>query len=148
MSNSRLDVAQRTFIDHLAELLTPWGLPVAAARIYGYLLIQNEPVSLDDMVCDLDISKSNASNAATMLESHFNARRLRERGSRRVRYVIGDDPGAPLRAQIERLGQMSRLIESQRDTVATGAARKRMQALADFHEALRAAMASVALPPG
>lgn len=143
MSNRTLTVDQRQFIDELASLLTPWGLPIAAARLYGYLQLQNEPVSLDEIVNDLEISKSNACTAARILESHGNARRVGERGSKRVRYVAGADPGTPLRRQTELLGRMSALIAGRKDIVAKGQARERLHRLSVFHTDLKRAMETV-----
>jgi DNA-binding transcriptional regulator GbsR (MarR family) len=44
---------QRRFIEDSARLLVPWGVPQTAARVYGYLLLLPEPVSLDRMTADL-----------------------------------------------------------------------------------------------
>ena len=52
------------FIEDAARLLIPWGVPQTAARLYGYLLLCAEPVSLDRITADLEISKSSASVAA------------------------------------------------------------------------------------
>jgi len=140
MSNKGLSPGQRQFIDELAALLTPWGLPIAAARLYGYLQLKNAPASLDEIVDDLEISKSSACTAARILESHGNARRLGERGTKRVLYVAGADPGTPLRQQTELLGRMSALIASRKDAVANGEARERLSRLSAFHADLKQAM--------
>lgn len=142
MSNGNLSKQQRHFIDELAMLLLPWGMPITAARLYGYLQLQDRPVSLDDITADLEVSKSNACAAAKLLETHGNARRQGERGSKRVLYTAGDDPGTPLRRQTELLGMMSALIAERKDEVATGAARERLAHLSAFHNDLRNAMQS------
>jgi predicted DNA-binding transcriptional regulator len=138
-----LSQTQNDFIESLASLLIAWGMPNTAARLYGYLLLMNEPVTLDDMSRDLEISKSNACTAANALERQQNARRIRERGSKRTRYVVGADPGAPLLNRLDLLAMMSELISTQRLKVATGAAAERMGKLAKFHHDLRAAMQGV-----
>jgi len=140
MSNTKLSSHQRQFIDELASLLTPWGLPIVAARLYGYLQLQNDPVSLDEIADDLDISKSSACTAARILESHGNARRLGARGTKRVLYIAGADPGTPLRQQTELLGRMSALIAARKDSVAKGEARERLRRLSAFHADLKQAM--------
>jgi predicted DNA-binding transcriptional regulator len=141
--STNLSSGQSEFIDHLASLLIPWGMPNTTARLYGYLLLKNEPVTLDEMTRDLDISKSNACTAANSLEKQRNARRILERGSKRTLYVFGEDPGAPLHHQLDLLAKMSELISTQRPKVSTGAAAKRMAQLAKFQHDLRAAMESV-----
>ena len=123
-----------------------WSMPSNAARLYGYLQLMNEPVSLDDMARDLEISKSNACTAAKLLESHGNARRRAQRGTKRALYVASDDPGAPLRKQAETLGLMSELILASKNEVSTGLARTRMANLAHFHKAHQTAMQGVVLP--
>ena len=134
---------QRRFVDDFSALLTQWNMPSTAARVYCYLQLMVEPVSLDAMAADLDVSKSNACTAAKLLESHGNARRVTERGTRRILYVAGDDPGAPLRKHVDLLAKMSRMIRERSAVIATGEARTRLDALADFDHDLNAAMAGV-----
>lgn len=146
MSNSKLSPEQDRFIDDLASLLTSWSMPSNAGRLYGYLQLMNEPVTLDDIARDLRISKSNACTAAKVLDAYGIARRLGERGTKRVLYVAGDDLGAPLRRQTESLGRMAELILTRRGSVSSGPALERMVRLATFHKALQAAMEDVIQP--
>jgi predicted DNA-binding transcriptional regulator len=143
MSTHSLNMEQRQFIEDLGRLLVAWGQPSAAARLYGYLLLRNEPASLDDIARDLEISKTSAFGAVAELERQRNLRRLSERGSKRAYFVLTDDPGAPLRNQVSLLGMMETLIASKKDRVATGQAAIRMAALAAFHERLRIALQQV-----
>jgi predicted DNA-binding transcriptional regulator len=146
MSKSFLTADQHRFIDALAALLSGWNMQHNAARVYGYLQICNEPASLDDIARDLEISKSNAWAAARTLEQVADARKISERGTKRISYIAGDDPGAPLRRQTELLGMMAELIGSQKDVVSTGLAAQRMARLAGFHRDLKAAMEAVVMP--
>jgi AraC-like DNA-binding protein len=148
MKNSKLSVEQSRFIDELAALLGAWNMPANAARLYGYLQILNQPASLDDIARDLGISRSHAHTAARALEDHDNARRIGERGTKRAFYVAADDPGAPLRVQVETLGRMANLISSRCGDVADGAARTRLKSLATFHAGLQKAMATVVMRDG
>jgi DNA-binding transcriptional regulator GbsR (MarR family) len=143
LSNDRLSPEQRGFIDDLAMLLVTWNMPITAARLYGYLQLQEGPVSLDDITADLEVSKSNVCAAAKLLETNGNIRRMGERGSKRVFYVAGEDFGTPLRRQTQLLGMMSSLIAARKDVVATGEARERLTRLAAFHHDLQAAMEGV-----
>lgn len=100
------------FIDDLASLLTPWGVPPAAARLYGYLLLCEAPASLDAMAADLEISKSSASLSARRLELYGLVRRHSTRGSRRILYAASDDFAGILAAQTQLLSAMAvRLTE-------------------------------------
>jgi hypothetical protein len=147
LSSNRLSTEQGLFIEEFAALLVAWNMPSVAARLYGYLLLQNEPVSLDDIAADLEIGKSSACVAAKELEQQGNARRVRERGTKRVLYVMGDDPGAPLHKHVALLGMMAELLSKRTNRVASGRAAQRMNELARFDDDLRAAMASVVIPP-
>ena len=136
---------QRRFVDDFSALLTQWNMPITAARVYSYLQLMAEPASLDEMAAELQVSKSNACSAAKMLEAHGNARRVTERGTRRVLYVAGEDPGAPLRKHVELLGKMAGMIRERSQTIASGSSRQRLDALADFDHDLKEAMAGVIL---
>ena len=146
MSNTTLSAAQRRFVDDLASLLGNWSLSPNAARLYGYLQIMEQPVSLDDIARDLEISRSHAHSAAKALEEHGNAKGMTTRGSKRIVYVCGDDPGMPLRRQAATLGRMSELIASHALTVAPSAAGPRLARLGRFHKKLQEAMQSVIDP--
>jgi predicted DNA-binding transcriptional regulator len=146
MSSTLLSAEQMRFIDDLAELLGAWSLSPNAARLYGYLQIMNEPVSLDDIARDLEISRSHAHTAARALESHGNARAIPTRGSKRILYVCGDDPGTPLRRQAATLGLMSDLIAKEGAKVADGEAGDRLARLGAFHDKLKNAMQAVIDP--
>lgn len=140
MSSSNLTPEQIRFIDALAELLGTWSLSPNAARLYGYLQLMNEAVSLDDISRDLEISRSHAHTAARMLETHGNARAMKTRGSKRIVYVCGDDPGTPLKRQVTTLGYMSDLIAASVADVTKGEAALRLARLGAFHRRLQKAM--------
>ena len=63
----------RLFIEDMARLLMPSGVPQAAARLYGYLLLCPTPASLDQISDDLEISKSSASVAAAAAAGEVHA---------------------------------------------------------------------------
>jgi DNA-binding transcriptional regulator GbsR (MarR family) len=43
---------EQRFVEDVARLLMPWGVPPVAARLYGYLLRCPRPVSLDQITED------------------------------------------------------------------------------------------------
>jgi hypothetical protein len=93
--------------------------------------------------CDLEMRRSNAFNGAKMLKVHGNAKRLRERGSKRIRFIAGDYPGLQLHPQAGMLGRMALYISSRRQDVAEGDAADRLDRLdrlAEFHRLMNAAM--------
>jgi DNA-binding transcriptional regulator GbsR (MarR family) len=145
MSNipNKISKDEQRFIEDVARLLTPWGMPPAAARLYGFLLLCPGPVSLDEITEGLGISKSSASVAARLLESYTLVLRHGEAGTKRALYAVADDYEAMI-------GQQNRLLEAlagQLDLGATVAASKRVSArlegMADFYRATRAALQDV-----
>jgi DNA-binding transcriptional regulator GbsR (MarR family) len=97
---------ERRFVEDAAQLLAPWGVPQAAARLYGYLLLSAKPVSLDRSASDLKISKSSASVAARQLERYRLAHRHGVRSSKRVLYEASDNYEEMLTEQNRLLQEM------------------------------------------
>jgi DNA-binding transcriptional regulator GbsR (MarR family) len=129
-----LTEAQLRFLDDLTVLLADWNIPANAARVYGYLLMKSEPASLDDMVAQLGISKSNASGAAKSLEQWKHARRTRNSSTKRIFYEINEDFGVPFSKRLQLLEAEAELMRARKDQVATGKAAQRLDSLADFCE--------------
>jgi hypothetical protein len=138
-----LSAAERRFVDDVARLLTPWGVPLAAARIYGYLLLCEAPASLDQMAADLEISKSSASVAARLLEMYTMARRHGQRGSRRILYEASDNYEGMLNSQHRMLEAGAALLKAGARDVAKGTARRRLEEMAEFYLVTRDAMQQV-----
>lgn len=137
MSKAGLDAEQRRFIDDLSALLTPWGMPLSLARVYGYLLLRSLPVSLDDIAADLEMSKSSASVAARDLERNALARRHGERGSKRVFYAVSDNYAGFLLDRTRMLGNLGKLMQGRANAVTSGAAARRMKDRARAYLKLR-----------
>lgn len=140
MSNKHMTTTQQRFIEDAARLLIPWGVPQTAARLYGYLLLCAEPVSLDRITADLEISKSSASVAARLLEAYMLARRHGERGSKRALYTVSDNYEGMLTEQNRLLDALADLLKNGTGTVASGATRDRLDEMAEFYLAIRQAM--------
>ncbi len=128
------------FVEDIAGLLVPWGVPPAAARLYGHLLLDPQPVSLDEITRSLKISKSSASVAARLLESYRLARRHREPGTKRALYAVADNYEAMI-------GQQNRLLEALAERLRVGAsivrskdASIRLSEMAEFYALMREAM--------
>ncbi len=122
----------REFIDELASLLGPWGVPATAGRLYAYLMLREEAVSLDEIASDLDMSKAGAWNAARFLENSGNIRRFSERGSKRVFFKRSNDMAPCQFDQMKAMGAVGRLLRSSASSVATGEAQGRLERMGDF----------------
>jgi DNA-binding transcriptional regulator GbsR (MarR family) len=142
ISNSRRAEPDRRFIEDVARLLIPWGVPRAAARLYGYLLLKPEPVSLDCIVADLEISKSSASVAARLLEQYTLVHRLGERGSKRALYEVSDNYEGMLTEQNRLLEALAELLRTGAGHVASARTRDRLKEMAEFNLVMRDAMGS------
>jgi predicted DNA-binding transcriptional regulator len=139
MSN-KSDKGKQRFIEDVARLLMPWGVPPAAARLYGYLLLCPRPVSLDEITHDLVISKSSASVAARLLESYTLARRHREPGTKRALYAVADDYEAMIRQQDQLLGALAEQLNAGTGIVASKEINARLGEMAEFYRVMRGAM--------
>lgn len=143
LSNGKLAADQRSFLDDFARLLAAWNMPSNTARVYGYLLLQNEPAGLDQIARDLEISKSNACTAAKVLETWGHCRRIGERGTKRVLYVAREDLGTSFLPRTATFGQLNELVSASAENVASGAAVDRLRQLAAFYHNIQIAMENV-----
>ena len=73
------------FAQDIAALLAPWGISQSMGRVFGYLLLQREPVSLERIAQDLELSKTSAWKMAQDLANCGHAERQRVAGRRHGR---------------------------------------------------------------
>nr|WP_180882902.1 hypothetical protein [Mesorhizobium loti] len=137
---SIIEEQQQHFIDDIARLFVPWGVPLTAARLYGYLMLMPDAVDLDRISDDLEISKSSASVAARLLEQYTLARRRSIRGTKRILYEVSEN-------YEEMLGQQNRLLEALANQLLKGAEtsrsekiQQRLRDMAEVNFAARDAM--------
>lgn len=130
--NHGLNEAQHRFVDLVGRMMAAWNLPPATGRVYGYLLLSREPVSLDRMAAELQMSKSGASVAGRVLETWALARRTSERGSRRVLYEASDNLEAMMAANNRGAQDFIDVFRQGAAVAPPGAARNRMQEMAEF----------------
>ncbi|WP_404479747.1 GbsR/MarR family transcriptional regulator [Novosphingobium sp. BL-52-GroH] len=149
MPNIKLSQQDEAFLDAMAMLMAPWGWARPVGRIYAYLLLREEPASLDEIAADLGMSKSNASVAARTLEHCGNARRQGEPGSRRIYYSVPTDFSGPFVAKAELLERQVRMFSAQQDRDVPAAVAARFAHLSGFYTAMREAIESAidARPP-
>jgi DNA-binding transcriptional regulator GbsR (MarR family) len=131
--------AQR-FVEDVARLLLPWGVPPVAARLYGHLLLCPRPVSLDEITRDLGISKSSASVAARLLESYTLARRHHEAGTKRALYAVADDYDVMIQQQNRLLDALAAQMEAGVAIARSREVGTRFKEMAAFYRLMRGAM--------
>jgi DNA-binding transcriptional regulator GbsR (MarR family) len=120
--------------------MAPWGVPEKAARLYGALLLTPEPISLDRMAVDLEISKSSASVAARLSEQSTLLRRLGERGSKRIVYAASDNDEGMQTEQNRLLEALAELLRAGAESIASGSTRDRLKQMAEFKLVMRDAL--------
>jgi DNA-binding transcriptional regulator GbsR (MarR family) len=123
--------AQLTFIEEMGRLMVGWGLPRTTGRVYGYLLLQRGPATLDDMAVNLGIAKSGASVASRQLAQLGLARALGQAGSRRVLYEPLDTLGAIITARSAQMRDLAATLR-QGARAAGGPGRQRMLSMAEW----------------
>jgi DNA-binding transcriptional regulator GbsR (MarR family) len=128
----------------MGQQMAAWTLPRTSGRVYGYLLLQGEPVSADQLADELQVAKSGVSVAVRQLVALGLARSVAQRGSRRLLHEAIYDLDAMLAA---RDAQMTALIGRLRrgsEVASGGAARRRLTEMATLIGDLMAAIREVA----
>jgi len=132
--DSDREIARRRFIDDLGHLYARFGLSVTFGRALALLLLTDQPISLEDLAAQLEVSKSAVSVAARDLERVGLARRLTSPGSRRVRYEAGDDMVPLFQAQFTRIRQSLPIFQQAEFLASPGHATRRVRDMIDLHE--------------
>lgn len=88
-----LDAAQNSMLDGLGQLAAYFGFSKVMGQLFGALLMSAEPLSLDDLVELLDISKASVSMNLRTLEHMGMVRQVwvRGKGGRRKFYEAETD---------------------------------------------------------
>jgi DNA-binding transcriptional regulator GbsR (MarR family) len=88
-----MEQATRDFIESMGRQFEEDGAPRIAGRLFGFLMLQEEPCSLDEVAEQLQVSKGSASSNARLLEQLGIAERVTRAGDRRDYYQISPDIG-------------------------------------------------------
>lgn len=110
-----MDAATAHFIERMGLALESDGLPRIAGRIFGLLLVSEDARSLDDLACELQVSKGSISTNARLLEQRGVLEQMSRPADRRDYYRVPPDLFSHTMAQ--------RLARWQRFHEAIGAAR-------------------------
>lgn len=139
---SMLPENQEIFINQLTNLLMPWGMTSGVARLYAYLLLQEQPVSLDQICEDLHNSKSTVSVAARTLEQSRMVIRHSVPGTRRVLYSAVQDTKAKMSEHAEMLGQFADLMQQKPAIVASKKVQQSMHEYGEFCRFMQVAISN------
>jgi len=80
---SRLSAIQIEIVDFMVRLFRMLGLPKTLGSIYGYVYVNREPVSMDEVMRGLGISAGSASQGLRALKAHRAIRTVFVPGERR-----------------------------------------------------------------
>jgi len=89
--HTKLEIAQHKFIEHISMLCDSFGLNKFVAQLYALLYLSDKPLSLDDMVERLKVSKGNISVNIRELEKWGAVRNVWVKGSRKNYYEANLD---------------------------------------------------------
>jgi DNA-binding transcriptional regulator GbsR (MarR family) len=131
-----MDHAQDVFVDRMGQAAETDGLSPIAGRLFGLLLLSDEPRSLDELALALGVSKASVSTDARRLFERRIVERVTRPGDRRDYYELAPDFFAQvIRARIERWRRIQALAntlrESSREPSAT--VRRRLASIDEIH---------------
>ena len=120
--NAKLELAQHKFIEHIGKLCDSFGLNKFVAQLYAVLYLSDKPLSLDDMVERLKVSKGNVSLNIRKLEKWGAVRNVWVKGSRKDFYEAELDIKKVVLNKVKsgvekRISQVSNLLQEFNDIV-------------------------------
>jgi DNA-binding transcriptional regulator GbsR (MarR family) len=134
------DMTVERFIQAYAKLMVGWGMPLTAARILAYMMLQPKPVGLDQIATALEISKASAWGATRHLERVNQIERFGEPGSKRALFAPIDDIARSLFNYSRLLSRSGTLMRDAAQVAAGPEAaarlRHRSEAYLSVHEAI------------
>lgn len=108
------------FVNAVGDLLASWSLSKATGRVYGALLLEDAPVSLDHLGAAVSLSKGQVSTSTRELAAWGLARTLPQAGSRRVLVEATQGLESLLEASQRRARTLVNALASGRRLVASG----------------------------
>jgi DNA-binding transcriptional regulator GbsR (MarR family) len=126
----------QTFIDRMGLAAEADGLSRIAGRLFGALLLESEPRSLDDLAEQLEVSKASVSTEARRLLDRGVAERIGKPGDRRDYYTLTPDFFAQIvRFRLGRWSALHRLAREMQSTTTDlpRAVRDRFAYIDDVH---------------
>lgn len=134
------------FVERMGLFWESEGLPRIAGRLFGFLVLQSEPCSLDEMATSLAVSKASVSTDVRKLEQVGLVERHTRPGDRRDYYAIPPDMPARLvvlrRAAIDRFRDC--LLGASDSTVTEPVVRDRLRSLEVVHRHIASALDAIA----
>ena len=121
-------------IDEFTVAFARYGMTLTVGRVFGLLLISDNPLGLDDIAHELSLSKSAASRTIKDLEHIGIVRRLSTPGSRRVLFAVDDAADRMLDSTTARIKEFRDLFQSTSERLGDSAAARRLQTMTDLYD--------------
>lgn len=114
--NKKLEMAEHKFIESIGKLCDCFGLNKIVAQLYAVLYLNDRPVSLDEMVEKLKVSKGNVSVNIRELERWNAVKSVWVKGSRKNYYEAELDLKKVISNKLQtgikkRLSEVSTMLE-------------------------------------
>jgi len=122
------------YLDGFAMFWESMGASALMGRLFGYLLVSGRRVSLDELSSELEASKSSLSVASRQLVQFGMARRITQRGSRRVLYEAVESFESLVELELQRRVAMIELVSQGMRFASTPAAKRRMHKFIVFNQ--------------
>ncbi|EMD29434.1 GbsR/MarR family transcriptional regulator [Amycolatopsis azurea] len=129
-----IDDDRDVFVTTMGDFLASWNLPRATGRVYGRLLLNSGPVSLDALGEALRLSKGAVSVAVRELVSWGLARTIPQPGSRRLLIEAVGGFEQLLAASHERTRAFIRVLREGTRSAEDEKAGARLSEVAEFFE--------------
>jgi len=93
LEQERLLQARDIMVDAFGRIYAMFGMPEVVGRIYGLLFFSEQPLGLEDIASELEVSKATVSIHIRFLEGMKNVRKVWVKGSRRDYYEAERNTG-------------------------------------------------------
>ncbi|MCP4415512.1 MAG: hypothetical protein GY805_02750 [Chloroflexi bacterium] len=89
--NPQLDEARQHFIQGMSRISHFWGFPKAMGAIYGAIYLSSQPLSLDEIVAQVGVTKGSVSTNVRLLERLNMVHKRLQLGDRKDYYLAETD---------------------------------------------------------
>jgi DNA-binding transcriptional regulator GbsR (MarR family) len=112
---------QTQFVEKMGVFFEGEGFPRIGGRIFGLLMLSEEPRSIDDIALALGVSKASVSTDTRLLERWAMVERVGRPGDRRAYYhVVPALPQRTMERRLQRIRRFRTLTAEARATLPTG----------------------------
>ncbi|HET9983721.1 MAG TPA: MarR family transcriptional regulator [Longimicrobiales bacterium] len=126
-----MDAQTARFVEKMGRYFEADGIPRIGGRLYGYLILQDQPRALEDLAGALAVSKTSISTNARLLEQWGLIERVTQPGDRRDFYEVAPSSTRQLELRLARIRQLTELLGEGCSVPAAEkpAVRRRLQAM-------------------